>query len=64
MHLGDYKLLVAECRRIVDARDEFRRIWGKVSKKEIIGYSELRLVFNHFGVNEDILDLMLIKFAD
>ena len=35
-----------------------------MSKKEIVGYSELRMIFNHFQIHEDIVDLMLIKFAE
>lgn len=64
MQLGDYKMLVEECSKILEKKEEFQRKWKKISRKDLIGFAEMRMIFTTFGIEEDIIDLMLIKFAE
>lgn len=63
-HLLDYKAIYAEIYRILENREEFERKWKKVCKKELIGIAEMRVLLHFFGVDEDVTDLILLKFVE
>lgn len=62
--LSDYKLMVKELKKILGVKEEFRRKWSGVCHREMIGFGEMRILLNHFNINEDIIDLILLKFVE
>ena len=64
LHLVDYKTMQREAQKILDKKAEFARKWQKICKKELIGFSEMRLLLNYFQVDEHVVDLILLKFVD
>ena len=63
-HLLDFKAIYLEINRILENRQEFERKWKKVCKKELIGIAEMRVLLHFFGVDEDVTDLILLKFVE
>jgi len=64
LHLQDFKLLLCEVKKIKERQQEFTRLWYSLCKKELIGFSELRQLFYKFNVEDNLVDLMLIKFVE
>ena len=63
-NLADYKMLVKELKRICKIKDEFCRKWTGMCNRELIGYGEMRILLNHFNVQEETIDLILLKFME
>ena len=63
-HLVDYKAIYGEIAKILSKKEEFQRKWKKICKKELIGFAEMRILLNYFGIDEDVIDLILLKFID
>ena len=63
-HLVDFKNIYEECQKILAKKEEFLRKWQKICKKELIGYSEMRVLLSYFEINEDVIDLLLLKFVE
>lgn len=51
-------------KKIKERHGEFIKVWYSLCNKELLGFSEMRSLFNKFNVSEDVLDLMLIKFVE
>ena len=62
--LSDYKKLIKELKKILASKDEFVRKWTGVSNRELIGFGEMRVLLSTFNIEDDIVDLILLKFVD
>ena len=62
--LSDYKKLIKELKKILASKDEFVRKWTGVSNRELIGFGEMRVLLTTFNIEDDIVDLILLKFVD
>jgi Ca2+-binding EF-hand superfamily protein len=64
INLADYKQLVKEIKKIIKNKEDFLRKWKAVCNRELVGYAEIRILLNYFAINEDTIDMILLKFVD